>query len=182
VINYFITSNYKILLFKLPKINKKIKINSRHFVVKPVWVLQWFRKFWGVKIYSVTKSGQNQWLKYKPYLCPIGWMDGWMDYVTQHPPLVVCTIHKKLITTPRPTLDGVQGPDSQEQIWTHLKQIESLRVWTLPWTLALHLGSPNHKLFFWALCLAWFESIDLPSKMVPCGFSHYLPLKWPSAL
>jgi hypothetical protein len=48
-------------------------------------------------------------------------------------------------------------------------------VWSLPWTLALHLGSPNHKLSFWALCLGPNRLI-LPSKMVPCGFSHFLPL------
>ncbi len=82
----------------------------------------------------------------------------------------------------------VQGPNSKEPIWTNLKQLESLS-WTMPWTLdanpSLHLGSPNHELyfeFFFLFLLLFFlevggsELIVLPSNMVPCRFSLDLPL------
>jgi hypothetical protein len=49
---------------------------------------------------------------------------------------------------------GFRGPNSYEPIWTHLKQIESLS-WTLPWTLACHLGSPNHELSFLGVWINW---------------------------
>jgi hypothetical protein len=77
----------------------------------------------------------------------------------------------------------VQGPNSKEPIWTNLKQLESLS-WTMPWTLdanpSLHLGSPNHELyfeFFFLFLLLFFlevggsEPIVLPSNMVPFRFS-----------
>jgi hypothetical protein len=72
-----------------------------------------------------------------------------------------------------PTLLGpgfiwVQGPNSQESIWTHLKQIESLS-WTLPWTPSLHLGSPNHELSLsFKSFLFWSKLIDFTSKMMSC--------------
>jgi len=51
----------------------------------------------------------------------------------------------------RPTLDGVQGPNSEDSIWTHLNQIESLSG-SLPWTLAcilvLRIMSFPFELFF----------------------------------
>ncbi len=64
---------------------------------------------------------------------------------------------------------GVQGPNSWEPIWTHLKQI-----WVLGLNLALdpslHLGSPNHELFI-LVWTNWFSS-----KMVPCRFRLNLSL------
>ncbi len=73
----------------------------------------------------------------------------------------------------RPTLDGVWGPNSEEPIWTHLKQIESLS-WTLPWTLAsilvLQIVTYPFKLFLKS------EPIDFPLKMVLCRFCLNLSL------
>jgi hypothetical protein len=40
---------------------------------------------------------------------------------------------------------------------------------------SLHLGCPNHELSL-ELFFGGLETIDFPSKMVPCGFSLNLPL------
>jgi hypothetical protein len=77
----------------------------------------------------------------------------------------------------RPTLDGVQDQNSEEPIWTNLKQTESLN-WTMPWTLACILvlqimSSPFRSLKNKS------EPIDFPSKMVQCRSSqicHFLDL------
>ncbi len=73
---------------------------------------------------------------------------------------------------------GVQGSNSEEPIWTHLKQIESLS-WTLSWALAcilvLQIMSSPLSSFFFASGLV----DDFPSKMVPCRFSLNLPLFGP---
>ncbi len=74
----------------------------------------------------------------------------------------------------RLTLDRGPGP---EFLGTNLDSFEANWILELDPALdsSLHLSSPNHelslKLFFLAL-----ETIDFPSKMVPCGFSLNLPL------
>jgi hypothetical protein len=82
-----------------------------------------------------------------------------------------------LIYILRPTLDGVQGPNSKELMWTHLKLIGSLS-WSLHWTLAciLVLQIISFFFFFFFCYSGSFEPIDVTSKMVPCRFSLDLPL------
>ncbi len=53
------------------------------------------------------------------------------------------------------TLDGVQGPNWYELIWTHLKQIESLSL-AIACILVLQIMSSTFELYFSLVWTNWF--------------------------